>query len=173
MAQHNEDTGPRAVSIGSYSPCQRVARACSIALAKRCLASLVLAAGFFLYAGPPVFAQAQEWPATTPALSEGTQQFADLGDFKLSGGAIIRNCRLGYRTLGTLNALIMVSPGDQSVNPASALEFARLLKAPVIILDSSCGHISPSCISIGPLIDSFLADPASVRSTTLRNPPVK
>jgi homoserine O-acetyltransferase len=69
--------------------------------------------------------------------------------------------------------LIMVSPRDQSVNPASALEFARLLKAPVIILDSSCGHISPSCISIGPLVDKFLADPTSVQSTTLHDPPEK
>jgi homoserine O-acetyltransferase len=31
------------------------------------------------------------------------QQFAELGDFKLESGAIIRNCRLGYRTFGKLN----------------------------------------------------------------------
>jgi homoserine O-acetyltransferase len=33
-----------------------------------------------------------------------TLQFAELGDFKLEDGEVIRNCRIGYRTLGTLNA---------------------------------------------------------------------
>lgn len=32
------------------------------------------------------------------------QQFANLGDFKLENGRVIRNCRIGYRTFGTLNA---------------------------------------------------------------------
>lgn len=32
------------------------------------------------------------------------QQFANLGDFKLTNGRVIRNCRIGYRTFGTLNA---------------------------------------------------------------------
>ena len=32
------------------------------------------------------------------------QQFAKLGDIKLESGATIRDCALGYRTLGTLNA---------------------------------------------------------------------
>src|SRR5258706_3191651 len=31
------------------------------------------------------------------------QQFAQLGDFKLESGAVIRDCRIGYRTFGTLN----------------------------------------------------------------------
>jgi homoserine O-acetyltransferase/O-succinyltransferase len=30
------------------------------------------------------------------------QQFADLGDFKLENGQVIRNCRIGYRTYGRL-----------------------------------------------------------------------
>src|ERR1017187_7111949 len=33
-----------------------------------------------------------------------TLQFAELGDFKLDNGEAIRDCRIGYRTLGTLNA---------------------------------------------------------------------
>jgi homoserine O-acetyltransferase/O-succinyltransferase len=37
------------------------------------------------------------WPA------DGDQRFADLGDFPLTSGEAIRNCRLGYRTLGKLN----------------------------------------------------------------------
>ena len=30
-------------------------------------------------------------------------QFAQLGDFKLESGEVIRDCRIGYRTLGQLN----------------------------------------------------------------------
>jgi homoserine O-acetyltransferase len=32
------------------------------------------------------------------------QQFANLGDFKLQNGGVIRNCRIGFRTFGKLNA---------------------------------------------------------------------
>lgn len=32
------------------------------------------------------------------------QRFANLGDFKLHNGGVIRNCRIGYRTFGRLNA---------------------------------------------------------------------
>ncbi len=32
------------------------------------------------------------------------QQFANLGDFKLQSGEIMRDCRIGYRTFGQLNA---------------------------------------------------------------------
>lgn len=35
--------------------------------------------------------------------AEGEQQFAELGDFGLENGAIIKNCRIGYRTFGQLN----------------------------------------------------------------------
>jgi homoserine O-acetyltransferase len=35
---------------------------------------------------------------------DGQQQFAALGDFKLESGEVIRDCRLGYRTFGQLNA---------------------------------------------------------------------
>lgn len=36
--------------------------------------------------------------------AENEQLFANLGDFTLESGAIIKNCRIGYRTFGTLNA---------------------------------------------------------------------
>jgi len=32
------------------------------------------------------------------------QKFAELGDFKLASGEVIRDCRIGYRTYGKLNA---------------------------------------------------------------------
>jgi homoserine O-acetyltransferase len=37
-------------------------------------------------------------------VSEGAQQFTELGDLKLQSGAVIQDFRLGYRTLGKLNA---------------------------------------------------------------------
>jgi len=44
-------------------------------------------------------------PACAQAPStEGAQQFADFGDFKLQNGGVIQDFRLGYRTLGKLNA---------------------------------------------------------------------
>ncbi len=38
------------------------------------------------------------------AAESNPQQFASLGDFKLESGEVIRDCRIGYRTFGTLNA---------------------------------------------------------------------
>ena len=38
------------------------------------------------------------------AASAQQQQFANLGDIKLQSGEILRDCRIGYRTYGTLNA---------------------------------------------------------------------
>lgn len=35
---------------------------------------------------------------------DGALRFANLGDFKLDSGQTIRDCRIGYRTYGTLNA---------------------------------------------------------------------
>src|SRR5215469_16129701 len=35
---------------------------------------------------------------------EGIQQFADFGEFKLKNGSVIHDFRIGYRTLGKLNA---------------------------------------------------------------------
>ncbi len=32
------------------------------------------------------------------------QKFAKLGDFKLESGEVIRDCRIGYRTFGVMNA---------------------------------------------------------------------
>jgi homoserine O-acetyltransferase len=41
--------------------------------------------------------------------------------------------------------LVIPSKQDHMVNPAPALEFAKLLNAKVVLLDSECGHLAPSC----------------------------
>lgn len=41
---------------------------------------------------------------TVQAVAQDEQKFAELGDFKLESGEVIRDCRLGYRTFGSLNA---------------------------------------------------------------------
>jgi homoserine O-acetyltransferase len=64
--------------------------------------------------------------------------------------------------------LVIVSAEDHMVNPIPAMEFAKAIGAPVVTLDSPCGHLGLSCISVGPVVAQFLADPASVRSQILR-----
>lgn len=66
--------------------------------------------------------------------------------------------------------LVIFSPQDHMVNPAPAAAFAVLLGAPVVQLDSPCGHLSFRCVNFGPVVGQFLADPASVRSMTLHDP---
>jgi homoserine O-acetyltransferase len=63
--------------------------------------------------------------------------------------------------------LVIVSPEDHMVNPEPAMRMASALGAPVVDLDSACGHLSSACISVGPVVAQFLADPSSVRSQTL------
>jgi homoserine O-acetyltransferase len=64
--------------------------------------------------------------------------------------------------------LVIISPEDHTVNPSPALAFAAAIGAPVVTLDSACGHNGPSCISTGPIVARFLVDPGSVQSVTLR-----
>jgi homoserine O-acetyltransferase len=59
--------------------------------------------------------------------------------------------------------LIVSSTQDHTVNPEPALLFAKLTGASVITLDSPCGHLSFTCISVGPTIALFLSDPARPR----------
>ena len=65
--------------------------------------------------------------------------------------------------------LVVVSPQDHMVNPTPAEELAAAAGASVITLDSPCGHISLDCISVGPTVAKFLADPGSVRTETLHD----
>ncbi len=65
--------------------------------------------------------------------------------------------------------LVVVSLQDHLANPIPAREFADAIAAPIVTLDSTCGHISLDCISVGPSVAKFLADPALVRSETLHD----
>ena len=65
--------------------------------------------------------------------------------------------------------LVIVSPQDHLVNPAPAMGFAAAVDAPVVTLNSACGHLANSCISVGPIVARFLADPSSVHSETLQD----
>jgi homoserine O-acetyltransferase/O-succinyltransferase len=66
--------------------------------------------------------------------------------------------------------LVIVSTQDHLVNPIPARQFAAAIGAPVITLDSPCGHTSLECISVGPTVAKFLVDPTSVHSETLHDP---
>lgn len=66
--------------------------------------------------------------------------------------------------------LVIVSPEDHMVTPEPAMKFAAAAAAPLVQLDSACGHLSPGCISVGPTVARFLSDPASVHSETLQEP---
>jgi homoserine O-acetyltransferase len=66
--------------------------------------------------------------------------------------------------------LVIISPEDHMVNPGPAVAFAKVIGAPIVRLDSPCGHSSLSCVSVGPIVAQFLADSSAVRSETLKDP---
>lgn len=69
--------------------------------------------------------------------------------------------------------VFVASPDDHMVNYTPGLEFAKDMGATVILLDSPCGHLSANCISVGPIVAQFLADPNSVQGQTLKESPSK
>ena len=59
------------------------------------------------------------------------QQFASLGDFKLTSGEVIRDCQIGYRTFGKLNAdksNVIIFPTCRRLSARAG----RLREAPVL-----------------------------------------
>jgi homoserine O-acetyltransferase len=86
-------------------------------------------------------------------LLHAQQQFANLGDFKLVNGEVIRDCHIGYRTFGTLNAdksnAILVAPWfggtsekiANSVGPGKLLDSAKYF---VIVIDPIGNGVSSS-----------------------------
>jgi homoserine O-acetyltransferase/O-succinyltransferase len=82
-----------------------------------------------------------------------TLQFADLGDFKLDNGEVIRDCRIGYRTLGTLNAdksNIILFPTwalgttEQLLSNVGSNKLADSTKYYVILVDALGNGVSSS-----------------------------
>jgi pimeloyl-ACP methyl ester carboxylesterase len=67
------------------------------------------------------------------------------------------------------SVLVIVSPQDLMVNPESAMKFAAAAGAALLKLDSPCGHIATSCISVGPIVDRFLTAPSSVHNEILNH----
>jgi homoserine O-acetyltransferase len=65
--------------------------------------------------------------------------------------------------------LVIVSPEDHMVNPEPAMKFADAAHAPLVKLDSPCGHLSLACISVGPTVARFLENPSSIHSETLHD----
>ena len=65
--------------------------------------------------------------------------------------------------------LVIISPQDLMVNPIPAQRFAETIGVPIVSVDSPCGHIVPGCVSLGPTVAKFLADPPSVHSETLHD----
>jgi homoserine O-acetyltransferase/O-succinyltransferase len=64
----------------------------------------------------------------------------------------------------------IVAAQDHMVNPEPAVRFAAALEAPVVTIDSSCGHLSLQCVSVGPAVARFLDDPSAGKTATLRDP---
>lgn len=65
--------------------------------------------------------------------------------------------------------LVIVTAQDEMVNPIPAVRFAAAIEAPVVTVESMCGHVSFRCVSVGPTVAKFLEDPSSVQNTTLRD----
>jgi len=55
---------------------------------------------------------------------------------------------------------VIVATKDHVVTPGPALEFARLIKARLLVLEGDCGHLAPSCESgkVNPAVKAFLAE---------------
>ena len=90
--------------------------------------------------------------APLSALSQ-EQQFANLGDFKLESGEVLRDCRIGYRTFGQLNpgkSNVILFPTwaggttEQLAGSVGAGRLADSTKYYVILVDALSNGVSSS-----------------------------
>lgn len=90
---------------------------------------------------------------STAISSAQEQQFANLGDFKLQSGEVLRDCRIGYRTAGQLNAdkanvvLIPTWAGgttEQWMSSVGPGKLADSSKYYVILVDALSNGVSSS-----------------------------
>jgi homoserine O-acetyltransferase/O-succinyltransferase len=101
------------------------------------------------------------WKRSARSLQRGApleafrQLFIDPDDFDRQAGAIAAldvSAPFGgsmKRAAAAVRArlLVVVPDRDEVVDPAPALEFARLARAEVVVLDGRCGHRAPACES--------------------------
>jgi homoserine O-acetyltransferase len=54
--------------------------------------------------------------------------------------------------------LVVASAQDHMVNPQPALDFAPLIRAKTLLLESDCGHLAPGCEmeKMAPAVKAFL-----------------
>jgi homoserine O-acetyltransferase len=95
----------------------------------------------------------KDFPAVLAALEKATLESMDTNDwyrqlqamigldiFSAFSGDVTRAAKLVKAKVTVVAAL-----KDHMVNPLPALEFARVLHATTVELDSDCGHLSPGC----------------------------
>lgn len=89
----------------------------------------------------------------TVAVQADDQKFASLGDFPLESGETIRDCRIGYRTAGVLNAersnvlVVLTWFGGNSAGLASSIGPGKLFDTDrwfVVTIDALGGGVSSS-----------------------------
>ena len=90
---------------------------------------------------------------TASAAFSQQQQFANLGDFKLQSGEILRDCRIGYRAFGQLNAdksNVILFPTwaggttEQLAGNVGAGKLADSSKYYIILVDALSNRVSSS-----------------------------
>ncbi len=88
--------------------------------------------------------------ASVGAAAARPLQYASLGDFRLTSGAVIRDCRVGFRTFGALNAdrsnaiLFLTYFGGTSAQIAPFIPWLGLDKYYVIAVDALGNGVSSS-----------------------------
>jgi homoserine O-acetyltransferase len=92
------------------------------------------------------------WLSASPAFAQELQ-FAELGDFKLESGAVIRGCRIGYRTFGKLagdksNVIVFTTWASGTTEQAkSIIGSANLIDSDkyfVVAIDALANGVSSS-----------------------------
>jgi len=94
--------------------------------------------------------------ATGSLVAAQELRFAELGDFKLESGEVIRDCRVGYRTFGTLapdrsNAVVFLTGAGGTTEQAAGFV------GPGKLLDSSRYHV----VLIDPLSNGVSSSPSN------------
>ncbi len=86
------------------------------------------------------------------------QQFASLGDFKLSSGEVLQDCRIGYRTFGTLNA----AKSNVILFPAWAGGSTEQMKS-TVSADTGLDLSKDFVVAVDPLSNGVSSSPSNSR----------